>query len=109
MILLTGCKQGVTREIKTDTLYNKIDINEAMNLIEKKFETMVDGTLLKMCFDETDEINKQLDGSGIYVYLTVKTNDDPPENLKANTTYDSFYCNLEMNNSGNCKIVASGM
>jgi len=44
----------VSREIKTDTRYNQIEINAAMDEIEMEFANC---TLLELSFDETNEQN----------------------------------------------------
>ncbi len=44
----------MSREIKTDTRYNQIEINAAMDEIEMEF---VNCTLLELSFDETNEQN----------------------------------------------------
>ena len=36
-IILCGCKTAVSREIKTETRYNQIEINAAMDEIEMEF------------------------------------------------------------------------
>ena len=51
-IILCGCKTAVSREIKTETRYNQIEINAAMDEIEMEFANC---TLLELSFDETNE------------------------------------------------------
>ena len=48
-IILCGCKTAVSREIKTETRYNQIEINAAMDEIEMEFANC---TLLELSFDE---------------------------------------------------------
>ena len=44
----------MSREIKTETRYNQIEINAAMDEIEMEFTNC---TLLELSFDETNEQN----------------------------------------------------
>ena len=44
----------MSREIKTETRYNQIEINAAMDEIEMEFANY---TLLELSFDETNEQN----------------------------------------------------
>ncbi|MFQ7408212.1 MAG: hypothetical protein ACLRNO_10165 [Thomasclavelia ramosa] len=48
----------MSREIKTETRYNQIEINAAMDEIEMEFANC---TLLEVSFDETNEQNQNFD------------------------------------------------
>ena len=88
-IILCGCKTAVSREIKTETRYNQIEINAAMDEIEMEFANC---TLLELSFDETNEQNQNFDSGKIIVYGKIKVDETIGiENLEINSICDKFF------------------
>lgn len=111
VLILCGCQKGVTRKINTTVMYNEIEINAAMDEVEKNFqEYLPNCTLLELSFDENNYLNQQYQGTEIAIYGKVNINDTKViDGLKSGSVEDRFFWTLVINSRGYWEITGQGL